>query len=227
MREHLARLAKSRFKITTLLHIMSLNSLSWDAADARSLHRMKCHWKTPGRKSIKDSNQLWMQCLSLFSFLFPMNNPQAKLDINFTLSFFYLSCACTAFISLHRKALYVPFQWKGLKLNPVQGPKQAAVELHRELDPPFLLRKFRIKEIKFLPRIQTNPSLDKNLPHACSVRQTRKDCHKKPWEETLATEKWLWSAGWLPQRKWQRQIWQAEEMCLNKSKIRNRKWGWN
>lgn len=121
------------------------------------------------------------------------------------------------------------FQMKEPESKPSPRAKTAA-ELCRELDPPIRFRKFRIKETTFLPRIQTNPPLDKTLPLVCSASQSRKDGHKNPQEEMLDTHKRLWNAGLLPRRKRHKQIWQAEETCLNQSNIRKaepyiiRKW---
>jgi len=56
----------------------------------------------------------------------------------------------------------------------VEGPEgkhnaRAVAELHGELDPPFLFRKLKIKEVMFAPGIQTKPPLDRILPCVCSA----------------------------------------------------------
>lgn len=88
---------------------------------------------------------------------------------------------------------------KGPEAKPSARASQAAAELHRESDLHFLVRKFRIKKIQHLPRIQTNPPQDNILLHVCSDRQSRKDCHKNPQEEMLATREMALKCWIAPQ----------------------------
>ena len=183
-REHLAKPADSRLRTTTRLHVPSLHSLPGDAADALEMS-LKNSWEKIHHRLASAAGAASVT----FLISFPHEWSRRKLDINFTLSFTLL-CTCS---------FHTPSQERTLralpKLHPVQGPRRAAAALHGELEPPFLFRKFRTMEIKFLSRIQPHPPLDRILPLVCSGRRSSKDRHSSPREETLAAEKRLWSAG--------------------------------